>query len=110
MAQLIGRQANRNTDAIITAVELNATTAVKIADANPRRTFFYVSIDGSGNNTSIFIKLQAAGVDNIPGGIWIGSMGQYFKVCWEMPPDNIYTGEISAIMASGTHIVIMTEY
>lgn len=36
--------------------------------------------------------------------------GSYFKIDWEMPIDNIYTGEISAIMGSGTHTVHVIEY
>ncbi len=110
MTKLIGRTVNRNDEADSDSIALNATTATKIADADPERIFFHVSIDGSGNNTSVFIKLQAAGVDNDKEGIWIGSMGQYFKTCWEMQPDNMYTGEISAIMQSGTHTIIVTQY
>lgn len=114
MVQFIGRTINTNDTATTSSVALNSTTAVKIADANPKRTFFHVTINGSSTGVSIFIKLQAASVDNEKVGIWIGRFldedGSYFKVCWEMPPDNIYTGEISAIVTSGTHTVYITEY
>lgn len=115
MSRVIGR--NRNTCEEVEQIEdysLNATTATKIADANPDRIFFNVNINGSAGDVSIFIKLQAASVDNDKCGIWIGRLldedGSYFNVEWEMPPDNIYTGEISAIMSSGTHTVHVTEY
>lgn len=114
MTLLTGRTRNTNDTASHSQVALNSSTATKIADANPDRIFFHVSINGNTSNESIFIKLQAASVDNEKCGIWIGRYldedGSYFKEFWEMPPDNIYTGEISAIMNSGTHTVHITEY
>ena len=115
MTTTIGRNINRaDTNMICTSVNLNSSTAVKLADANPNRIFFNVNINGNASDTSIFIKLQAASVDNDKCGIWIGRRldedGSYFKVDWEMPSDNIYTGEISAIMQSGNYTVYVTEY
>jgi len=51
------------------------------------------------------LKLQAASVDNNAKGIFIGRDSY-----WEMPADNIYTGEISAIAVSGTPSVNVTSY
>lgn len=114
MTQTIGRNRNVNDTATTAEYSLNSTTAIKIADANPSRTFFHVNINGGTSNESIWIRLKAASEDNIKCGIWIGRFidedGSFAKVCWEMPPDNIYTGEISAIMESGTHSVHVVEY
>jgi len=110
----IGRNRNTTDTATSSPVALNSSTAVKLADANPNRIFFNVTINGGSSDERIFIKLQAASIDNVKTGIWIGRSldedGSYFKVDWEMSPDNIYTGEISAIMDSGSHTVHFTEY
>ena len=104
----IGRTQNTNDEANIpSSITLNATTSTKIADANTRRIFFHVN-----NNTAsdaIWIKLQAASVDNDKKGIYLQKK-DLPDGRWQMPPDNIYTGEISAIADSGTPDVFVTEY
>lgn len=114
MGKTIWRNINTTDSATSQAIALNSSTAVKIADANDHRIFFNVTIDWSSGDESIYIKLQAASVDNNKTWIWIGRRldedWSYFKVDWEMPTDNIYTWEISAIMSSGTHTVHVTEY
>ena len=95
-------------------VTINSTTSTKIADINRTRSFLCVSINGDSNNIGIFIKLQAASIDNEKKGIWIGKNldedGSYSKISWEMPQMNIYTGEISAICQSGSHELNIIEY
>lgn len=108
MAQTVGRNTNRNDTAVLSdPIELNAVTSAKIADAKPvgsvpARTVFMVS---NPSNENIWIKLQAAAVDNDKKGIYIPRGGY-----WEMTPDNIYTGEISAIAESETPNIYVTEY
>ena len=108
------RTTNTNDTATISSVALNSSTSVKLVDANPNRLFFNVTIDWSSSDNSIYIKLKAASIDNNKVWIWIWRRldedWSYFKVDWEMPTDNIYTGEISAIMSSWTHTVHVTEY
>jgi len=88
-------------------IALNTATSIKIADANPDRTFFNVNTDG--DNQAVWIKLQAAEVDNDKKGIWIeAKIGALNS--WQMPTDAIYTGEICAISNSGTPKVFVTEY
>lgn len=111
MTLKIGRNINTNDIAIVSSsIALNAVTSTKIADANPDRIAFIVSVDGIMGNSSIFIKLQAASADNDIKGIWVGRQGVVFKTDWSMPNDNIYTGEISAIITGGMASVFVTEY
>jgi len=78
------RTTNTNdTASIPNAITLNATTSIKLSDAcSDCRIFFAIS-----NNSSqdIWLKLQAASVDNDKKGIFIPK-----KSYWEMPTDNVY--------------------
>lgn len=108
MTQKIER--NRNTNNVATvksAIELNNSTSVKIADANPDRIYFYISNDGS--TEAIWIKLQAAAVDNDKKGIHLNKKG-IAPSTWQMPSDNIYTGEICAIADANAPNIFVTEY
>lgn len=104
----IGRTANKNDTARVSSgIELNATASVKIADVNPDRIYFYVTADGS--KPAVWLKLQATLVDDDKKGIYLGvhATGRRF---WEMPSDNIYTGEICAIAEADSPDVHVTEY
>jgi len=108
MSQTIGRNRNVNDTATISdAITLNNTTSTVIAVANPNRTFFYVTNNGAAD--AIWIKLQAASVDNDAKGIWIQKK-EVSESFWQMPDDNIYTGEISAIAESNNPEIFVTEY
>ena len=104
MTNKLGRNINTNDAAVLSSIALNDTTSTKIADAkiSPPRLVFTVT-----NNSvkDIWLKLQAAATDNDKKGIFMPK-GSY----WEMPTDNIYSGEISAIADSGTPTVHVTEY
>lgn len=109
MIQLIGRNVNTNDTTLVPdGIVLNATTSVKIADANPDRIFFRV--DNNFNNMAVWVKLQAASVDDDQKGIFLQALALRGFTIWEMPPDNIYTGEISAIADAGNPEVFVTEY
>jgi len=110
MSQTIGRNINRNETATQATIELNSSTATKIADANLFRTVLEIYIDPGAGNNMIFIKTQAAGVDNLKQGPWLGKDGVIYENFWKMATDNIYTGEVSAISNSGTPTVFVTEY
>lgn len=108
MAQNIGRNINVNDTAVVSApIALNTTTSVKISDANTARTVF----DVNNNNASHgwWLKLQAAGIDNVKKGIYITNKNGS-RPFWSMPRDNIYTGEISAIADTDTPEAFVTEY
>lgn len=103
MARKIGRTRNLNdTSTISAAIALNTSTSTKIVDANGNRMFVSITNDSINN---IWIKLQAASVDNNKTGIKLRR-----RSVWEMPVDNMYTGEISAISEAGTPDVFITEY
>lgn len=99
---LLGRNVNTNTDAVLSNVALNATTSTTIKIANDARRFFAVS---NNSTKDVWLKLQAAAVDDDKKGIFMPK-GSY----WEMPPDNVYIGEISAIADNGSPTIFITEY
>lgn len=108
MSQNTGRARNFNDTATVAAgIAVNAVTSTLIAAANPDRLFLHVS--GNSNNRNMFIKLQAAAIDDIQKGIYL-SMTKDGSNRWEMPGDNIYTGEVSAITDGGLANVYVTEY
>lgn len=103
MAKGIRRQVNFSDTAVLSdPIQLNASTSTMIADSNMGRIFF--RIDNSSNN-AIWIKLQAASVDDIKKGIFIGA-----RSWWQMPVDNMYSGEISAIADLNNPQIHTTEY
>lgn len=109
MTNKIGRTRNFNDTAIVSsAISLNDTTSTTLSVAKSNRIFWAISIPhalGPGLSVEIWLKLQSASTDNDKKGINLSS-GDY----WEMPMDNTYTGEISAITTSGTEDVFITKY
>jgi len=104
MALMIGKNRNINDAATIAVYTLNATTSTIIKTAGESFIYFQVT---NISNRDVYIKLQAASVDNDAKGILILSGGG----SWEMQMDNIYTGEISAITAAGNgKDVHVTQY
>ena len=100
----IGRNRNTNDTAEISdGIPINQNTSTVIAPANPERSFIHINNDGE--NKESWIKLQAASIDNDMKGIFLKGRSD-----WQMPMDNIYTGEISAIGAVGTSTLYITEY
>lgn len=104
----IDRNKNTNdTAAMSDAITLNSTTTTTIAAANPDRN--YILIHNNSAATACWIKLQAASVDDDKKGIFIDKSVPVPSE-WEMPVDNIYIGEISAISDSGSVDIFVTEY
>lgn len=114
MSNKIGRNRNINGVATSTIVTINSVTATTISIANPSRIFFNATLAPSVGNEDAFIRLYPAAVDNIQKGIVLirDTFGNsnLFVPTWEMPTDNIYTGEISAISLNGTFDLLVTEY
>ena len=102
---------NSNASATTTVITLNSLTSTTIAaeqiktDGRPNRIFFAVS---NSSNNDVWLKLQAASVDDLKKGIHLPGIGN-IESYWEMS-DNIYKGEISAIAESGTPDVHVVEY
>ncbi|MEE8207794.1 MAG: hypothetical protein V3T88_02375 [Nitrosomonadaceae bacterium] len=104
----IDRNKNTNDTATMSnAITLNGTTTITIATANPDRN--YILIHNNSAATACWVKLQAASVDDDKKGIFIDKSVPT-PAEWEMPVDNIYTGEISAISDSGAVDIYVTEY
>ena len=103
MTKRIWRTTNVNDTAVLSsAISLNSTTSTTILSANSMRIFVNISNESAQD---VWIKLQAASVDNNKKWIMI------FKwTNWQMPTDNIYTGEISAIWAFDSPDIYVTEY
>lgn len=110
MTLSIGRNRNSNDVADVkVGVELNSTTTTIIAAANPDRISFMV--DNNSNIKEAWIKLQPASTDDDKKGIFLARrVDASGETKWRMDPDNIYTGEISAIADSGSPLVYVTEY
>jgi len=102
------RTINTNDEATVTAIPLNSSTSTVIAAANLGRVFFHVN-NGVEPDKACWIKLHAASVDDTKHGIVVHE-GQKGVGGWEMPTDNIYTGEISAIAQDTPCTVYVTEY
>jgi len=104
MSARIGRNRNMNDIAVsIAGVTINSSTSVLIAAANPNRIYFHVNNDSSPKDS--WIKLQPSSTDNDKKGIFLSGSSS-----WEMQPDNIYTGEISAIRNKTTSTLYIKEY
>jgi len=104
MTKTIGRTSNVNDTANLPAsFSVTTVTSVKISDADTSRIFFCVNNNNSSD--AIWIKLQAASVDNDKKGIFVAK-----QTSWIMPVDNVYTGEISCIADNTTTDVFITEY
>lgn len=92
--------------ATITEYTLSDTVSTTISVAKDERTMFI--IDGRPEK-GVWIKLQAASVDNDKKGIYMNEL-EKGDSRWEMTDKN-YTGEISAIAnSSGVVKISVTEY
>ncbi len=101
MVRNIGKNINITDNATVSAAVSVGNSSVTVAAANSER--IYIAISPLKKN--VFVKLQAASVDNVKKGIFIPRGFTY-----ELPVDNIYTGEISVIAESGNADVYVTEY
>ncbi len=103
MTKIIGRNRNANSEAKTTQFILSDTTSIVISPINSERIFFRVDNESVGR--IIYVKLQAASIDNDKKGVRIKETRPF-----EMLGDNIYTGEISAIADMDGPIIFVTEF
>lgn len=105
MAKQVGRNRNITDTAVTDVVNVNSSTAQTLVAANPDRIGLIVSND---SNQELWIRYYPAADDNDQKGIFLENNRSGH---WEMPTDNIYTGEVSVIMDSGgTKTISFTEY
>jgi hypothetical protein len=108
MARVSGRNKNVNNVAnVLDPVTVGSLVSVVVLPANPDR--MYVQINNNNSVQHCWIKLQPASQDNDKKGIFIHRLGGGNDT-WEMPTDNIYTGEICAISDNGSSDIYVTEY
>ena len=107
---------NLNTDSVATTttVEINDATATTLVVARPLRTYLVISLDQGTSDIEVFIRLYAAGTDNIKKGILLtrrlSGNDALFQSQFVIDSSTIYTGEISAISVSGTFDLHITEF
>ena len=106
MSLSIDRNRNTNDTADVkAAITVNNTTSVVLAAANLNRIFFEVNNLPKATDVCVFIRPYPAAQDTIRRGAWVGRFNfandTVFRSFWRMPKDNIYTGEISAILLAG---------
>lgn len=110
------RTRNTNPEAVVLEAISVGETAVKLADPRNDRIYFQVDVLPMVDDVCVGIRLYPASVDDIWRGDWIGQFhfgnDVFFKSFWRMTPDNIYTGEISALVMPGQPTVdlYVTEY
>ena len=101
-AKKIGRNVNSSDEPILSdAISLNSSTSIIVALAFEDRIGFYFS---NPSNKDVWLKKQAASVDDDKKGIFIPKNGY-----WEMSEHDMYPGEFSAIAVSGSPNVYFTE-
>ena len=93
MAKTIGRNRNTTDEAAITTVSVGSGASSIVVVANQERMGLVIS---NPNNQSVWIKEQKASVDNDKKGHYLIPGGKFI-----MAPDNVYTGEVSAIFDAG---------
>jgi len=113
----LGRNRNTNSVADVTTVSLNDATASTLVPSNPDRIMCLISLDagfGTGVDIEVFIRFWPAADDNDKKGIVlkriVSGNDSLLQSVITMPVDNIYTGEISAIVAVGSVDIHITEY
>lgn len=106
MTLSIGRNRNTNDIATRDTVTLNETTATTIAPANPDRIFFSARLE-LGSTKGCWIRLQPASEDATGKHDIFITRSPQASLPFIMEVDNVYTGEISAILESGSNADIM---
>jgi hypothetical protein len=108
-----GSNANSNTAASVSTVEINSVTATTIAVANNKRISFRACLSPNLVDLNIIIRYYPAAQDNLKQGDVLtratAGNNNLFRPVHEMDA-NLYYGEISAISVNGTHNLYITEY
>ena len=100
---LLRRNFNQKSSATLSSGITVSTTSVIAKTSNTDRRYLAISVTGN----DVFVKLQAASVDDDSKGIMLAN-----GLTWEMPTDAIYTGEVSCIKdgVGPAATIFVTEY
>ena len=114
MAPRIGRNSNRTDEVDHYIVPINSVTATTIAIIREKRITFTALLEPGDFDVDVLIRYYPAAKDNIKQGrdsLTRRTLGNnsLFRPLHEMPSDNIYDGEISAICLSGSANLHITE-
>lgn len=112
MAQEIKRVRNATDTATVTTVEINSVTATTLLSANPRRMYARVYLDPTSDNIAYVREYPSATDNDKHGDVLVRdtvSNNSIFKGSYSTMPDNVFTGEISAISESGTFNLYVIE-
>lgn len=104
MARVIGRNVNQDGDAIVNDPVSVGPTAQTILPPNTDRLYVAISV----RNRDVYVRFIPASEEPINRkGIFVPRNNTY-----ELPTDNIYTGEISVIAAQGNQLadIYVTEF
>lgn len=102
MTRKIGRNVNTNDAATLSdKIDVDITPATTVLVANAKRISYSITV----RKKDAWIKLQAASVDNDQKGIFIKK-----DQTLESIPDNMYTGEISAVGKDNNSEIYVTEF
>lgn len=110
-----GTLTNTNTEATVSRVTINSTTATALATAKPDRIFLSVCLAPGSSDVDAYIRLYPAIDDNTKRGEVLtrrlSGNDNLFRPSWS-PVDGttIFPGEVSAISESGTFDLLVTEY
>lgn len=102
MTKRIGGNLTISDEAVEANVSINSTTATTLVEEDEDRTYLEIS---NPSNQDVWIKLQAASVDDNKTGIHLPAGER-----WRMGDNDKYTGEVSAIMdVGGSKLIHTTE-
>ena len=98
---------NTNSDAVVSSVALNNTTAVVLLAADIERLFF--EINNNDSTKDFWVRFYPAATDNIKQGIFITSKTGS-RTSFQMLRATMYTGEISAIADTDSPTAFITSF
>ena len=111
--KILGRNTNSNDIATVTTYAINSVTPTTVSIAQDR-IFIEICLGVGITDVDAYLRLYPAALDSIQQGTILtrrtASNDALFSPIWRMAADNIYTGEISMISASGTFNIHVTEY
>lgn len=106
MTVMNGRNINTTDEVVTTTVTINSVTATTLVADNPDRLWLRISLDSGLADVEAFIREYPAADDNIEHGELLirntFATNSLYNPLYKTDPDNVYTGEVSAISVLGS--------
>jgi len=96
------------TASVLSGISVSTGTAVSLLSENTNRKGLI--FQNSSDNRAIWIRFQGASVDNDKKGILLFGTSHSSDSMISFDGPNMYTGEISAVIDTGTASIFITEY